>query len=86
MSGLEIVIPVVLPICLFIVTRILYERRKEICRFEKLLDENEIHYKPSTMYRAPKDWKKKLKQMSKCKRTKCKVDELSMVMVGEQII
>ena len=33
--------------------------REEIYMFERVLDDNGIDFKPSSMYRAPKDWENK---------------------------
>ena len=65
-------ISLVLAIVFVILSSRLNKRRKEICDFERILDNNGIDFQPSSMYRSHKGWKNKLKYMfSRVTRKKC---------------
>jgi len=57
------IVSLILIIVFVILAARLHKRRKEICYFERILDDNIIYFKPSTMYRANKGWKNKFKYM-----------------------
>ena len=82
MSGLEIIFGIALPLSMIYALNRERKRRREIIRMEKILDNNGIHYQPSTMYRAKKGWKNMFKFGKK--RNHCKVDEVQIV--GEENI
>ena len=73
MSGLEIILPIVFPVCAIITAFRLRKRRREIKRLEHILDENSIVYEPSNMRR-----RKKWFTFGKCRRY-CKVEETTLL-------
>ena len=65
---------------LFKTIKRLRNRRKEIKRYERMLDDNGIHYIPSTMWRRKKGWRNIFKKL---KRKNCKIDEVSILQEDE---
>jgi len=76
MSLFLIFSPILIIVSHIISHRRMMRRRAEINRLEKLLDDNGIHFEPSTMYRRKKGWRNIFKIRM---RKKCKIDEISLL-------
>ena len=85
MTTLEIILPIFFGLSTFMVLIRKHKNKKkrteEITRLEKILDDNGIHYEPSSMYRCRNGWKNYFKWK---KRKYCKTEEIRIL--GEENI